>query len=210
MAMVLILEIPIAVTVLVLSLISFKTIKAIKHLGIGKSFWVPVFCSGIFFLFGSIMVIFSELGYSLTPYDSEVTVSIQLLAFCCLTYGIFTYSRKISKSLGEKLSFSAKVKESEPEKIEKVEKPSTPLRELFAEKRVAETNVACKHELGYLRTLPRRSHIPEECLGCHQIIECKYSAIKKTEKNQESSPERFSPDMTIAEDNLEEPAEKER
>jgi len=201
MVMALILEVPIALTAVVLSVVSLKTLKTIKHLGIGKSFWVPTLFSGIFFLLGAIAAILGDLGFTLTPYTAEVISGIRFLALCFLTYGVYTYSRKITKSLGEKLSLSAKIIEKEPQK--EAETPSR-LTELLTEKRVVETEIDCKHQLGYLRTLPRRTHIPEECLGCHQIIECKYSVVKKS-KNQQPSPE-----MTISDANLEEETTEEK
>lgn len=189
-----IIEIPIALTALVLSVVSFNTLRMIKHLGIGKSFWVPILFSGVLFLLGAIGATLSDFSFTFTPYSAEVISGIRFLALCFLTYGVYTYSRKITKSLGQKLALSTKAIEKEPEK--KAEKPSS-ISELLAEKTIAQTEVDCKHELGYLRTLPRRTHIPEECLGCHKIIECKYSIVKKPKKIQQPSP-----DMTVSDVNL--------
>jgi hypothetical protein len=40
---------------------------------------------------------------------------------------------------------------------------------------VQESAPECQHRLGYLRTLPKNAAIPDECLGCNRIIECKHS-----------------------------------
>lgn len=34
------------------------------------------------------------------------------------------------------------------------------------------TELSCTHEFGYLGTLPKNSKIPDECLGCMQIVKC--------------------------------------
>jgi hypothetical protein len=173
--MVLILEVPLACIAIVLSGISWRTLRSIKHLSVGKSFWIPVLLSGIFFFAGSILAILSDLGFSFTAHTVEVVSVSRLLALCFLVGGISTYSRKIAKNLGEKLTLP--VRTVEVESNEETE-TSESIIEQLGEKTV-EKKVDCKHQLGYLRTLPRRAHIPEECLGCHRIIECKYSIVKK-------------------------------
>jgi hypothetical protein len=65
--MTLILEVPLASIAIVLTLLSWKTLQAIKHLDVGKSFWIPVLSSGIFFFAGSVVAILGELGLSFTP-----------------------------------------------------------------------------------------------------------------------------------------------
>jgi hypothetical protein len=30
----------------------------------------------------------------------------------------------------------------------------------------------CYHDFGYLRTIPKKASIPNECLGCPKIVEC--------------------------------------
>ena len=196
--MVLILEVPLASIALVLSIVSLKTIKAIKHIGVGRSFWIPILCSSIFFFAGSIVAVISDLDFASAINNAEIVSGFRLVGLCCLAGGVYTYSRKITKNLGEQLTFMAKNVEKEPEKEKEA---STPLIELLAEKSTVETEVDCKHQLGYLRTLPRRAHIPEECLGCHQIIECKYSIVKKTKETRERPT---SPDMKISDINLKE------
>ena len=92
-----------------LAMLGLSTFKAIKHLDTGKSFWVPVFLSGAFFLIGSVFIIFREVNFSLTTETDEVVQISQLLALCVLMGGVFNYSRKVSKNLAEKFTIQEKV-----------------------------------------------------------------------------------------------------
>jgi hypothetical protein len=182
--MVLVLEVPLASIAVVLSAVSWKTLQTIKHLGVGKSFWIPVLCSGIFFFAGSIVAVLSDLGLSFTTYTAETIAVSRLLALCFLAGGVYTYSRKITMNLAEKLTPPAEATEEEPDKEVEASAPITAL----LDKKRPETEVNCKHQLGYLRTLPRHASIPEECAGCPQIIECKYSVVKKAQENSAACP----------------------
>jgi len=201
--MVLILEVSLAAIAIILSVVSLRTLRSIKHLSVGKSFWIPVLLSGVFFFAGSIVAILSELGLSFTV---EVVSVSRLLALCFLVSGVYMYSRKITKNLGEKFPLPARAVEAKTN--EETKSPES-IIERFNEKTV-EKEVDCKHHLGYLRTLPRRAHIPEECLGCHQIIECKYSIVKKA-KSAPSEPTASEtlPNMLFSDASLEEETAKE-
>lgn len=181
--MVLILEIPLASIAIVLSAVCWKTMQTIKHLGVGKSFWIPVLCSGIFSFAGSIMAILDDLGISFTTYTAETVSVSRLLALCFLAGAVYTYSRKITMNLAEKLTLPAETGEEESDK-----EVYTPITVMSEEKRTVPKEVHCRHQLGYLRTLPRRTPIPEECVCCHQIIECKYSLVKKAKENSAALP----------------------
>ena len=102
--MVLVLEVPLAAIAAVLSLVSWKTLRAIKHLDVGKSFWIPALLSGAFFLVGSAVAILDDLGLSFTIYMAEVAAVSKLLALCALVSGVYTYSTKIMKNLAEGLT----------------------------------------------------------------------------------------------------------
>jgi hypothetical protein len=41
----------------------------------------------------------------------------------------------------------------------------------------------CKYRFGYLRTLPKDASIPDECLSCDKIIDCKHSQVKTVESS---------------------------
>ena len=92
-----------ALVATVLGILGLGTFKTIKHLGIGKSFWVPVFISGIFFLLGSAVRIFHEFaveyGWSLTIYTDEIVRVSWLLALGILLGSIYNYSRKVKKAI---------------------------------------------------------------------------------------------------------------
>ena len=92
-----------ALVATVLGVLGLGTFKAIKHLGIGKSFWVPIFVSGVLFVFGSAVRIFHEfaveLGWSLTIYTEEIVRVSWLLALCILMGCIYNYSRKVKTAI---------------------------------------------------------------------------------------------------------------
>ena len=188
--MVLVLEVPLAAIALVLSLVSWKTLRAIKHLDVGKAFWIPVLLSGVFFLAGSVVAILNDLGLSFTTYIAEVVAVSRLLALCALVSGVYVYSRKITRNLAEKFTIptSAVALASSSEKVE-VSKSNL---ERVNQKTSAK-EVECKYEFGYLQTLPRSAAIPDGCLNCHQIIECKHSYLRKAgHKPEEPSSETAS------------------
>lgn len=179
--MVVAIEISIASIAIVISLVSWKTLKAIKHLDVGKSFWIPVLLSSFLFLTASTITILGDFGLSFVPYSVEIVSVSRLLAMCFLASGVYVYSRKITKNLLQNLTLEEKAVEAEP--IEEM-KPITFVTEELEKKKV-EVKFECKHEFGYLRTLPRQATIPEECFGCNQIIECKYASLKKAESDSE-------------------------
>jgi len=92
-----------ALVATVLGVLGLGTFKAIKHLGIGKSFWVPIFVSGLLFVFGSAVRIFHEfafeLGWSMTLYTDEIVRVSWLLALCILMGCVYNYSRKVKTAI---------------------------------------------------------------------------------------------------------------
>jgi len=180
--MALILEVPLASIAIILSVVSWKTLQAIKHLAVGKAFWIPMMLSGIFFFIGSIVAIFSDLGVSFTNSTDVISVS-RLLALCCLAGGVYAYSRKITKNLVEKFTIPVLQKE---DNLYGETMTSPSILSQFDEK-PPEKAFDCKHRLGYLRSLPRGTLIPKECEGCNKIIDCKFSIVKET-KNKPATP----------------------
>ena len=179
--MVLILQIVIASTAVALILLSLKTLQAIKYLGVGKSFWMPVAVSGFLFFFGSIIAILFELNFSLIEYTNEVVQISQLFALCILVSGVYSYSRKITKDLGEKFTLTDKAAKADHtfEMETRVIAPPTDTRErLMKENFRKESEHGCRYQFGYLRTLPTDAPIPDECLSCDKIIKCKHSSAK--------------------------------
>jgi hypothetical protein len=172
------LEVPLASIAVILSVVSFRTLRAMKHLSVGKSFWFPMLFSGICFFAASITAILNELGLLPISYITEVVSTSRLLAICFLAGGVYTYSRKITKNLLEKLPLPEGTSEVSLESTEETKPPQSIIERL--DEKAIDEEVTCKHELGYLRTLTKLAHIPEECLGCHRVIECKYSISNAT------------------------------
>jgi len=106
--LILVSDVVFALVAAILCILGLSTSKAIKHLGIGKSFWIPVSVSGALFLIGSIVRIFHqvavelgsliflpvELG-SLTINTEEIVHVSWLLAICILMFSIYNYSKKV-------------------------------------------------------------------------------------------------------------------
>jgi hypothetical protein len=181
--LILVFEVVFALIAAILSILSLKTWKAIRHLGVGKSFWIPVFMSSVFFIVGSIVTIFHEVNFSLTNNTDEIAHVSRLLALSILVCGIYSYSRKVKQNLTKEYSISGKEESLEIEApIEESLETEAPLQEKkVQESRKAETAPECKHRFGYLQTLPRNAPIPNECLNCDRIIECKHSLVNKLE-----------------------------
>lgn len=195
------LEVPLAAIALLLSLVSWKTLRTIKHLNVGKSFWIPILLSGAFFLAGSVVAILNDLSLSFTTYMTEVVAVSDLIALCVLLSGIYTYSRKITKNLAEKFTLPASTAAIAFDE-EKVEVSESNLGR--ANEKTSEKDVECKHKFGYLQTLPRSAAIPDDCLNCHKIIECKHVYLRRTERKPTPASSETAPDMMISEADLEE------
>lgn len=101
--LIIVLDILFAMVAAVLGILSLGTFKSIKHLGIGKSFWVPLFLSGILFVIGSAVRVFHafavEYGWLATAYSEEITRVSWLLAIGILSGSIYSYSRKVKTSI---------------------------------------------------------------------------------------------------------------
>jgi hypothetical protein len=97
------LDILFALVAAVLGILGLGTFKSIKHLGIGKSFWMPVFLSGILFVLGSAVRIFHEFvveyGWGVVTYTDEVVQISWLLAIGILFGSIYSYSRKVKTAI---------------------------------------------------------------------------------------------------------------
>lgn len=171
----------IASIAVVLIITSLKTLQVIKYLGVGKSFWMPVAVSGFFFFFGSVIAILFELNFALTEFTDEVVQASRLLALCILVGGVYSYSRKVTRNLGENFTLAEKaVKEDTTDEIEiPVTAPSMAVRKKpMQESSHNESERECRHKFGYLRTRRADAPIPDECLSCGRIIECKHSSTK--------------------------------
>ena len=189
--MVLIFEIPLASLAITLCVISWKTMQKIKHLAVGRSFWLPILSSGILFFAASFVAILVDLGFSFTAYAVEIVSISRLLALCFLAGGVYAYSRTITKNLVQGINLAVKPVGKE---VEENTESSTLIIERMNET-AKKKEPDCKHEFGYLRTLKKQAEVPEECLSCHHVIECKFSQTKSECK---SEMDLTSPDTMIS------------
>ncbi len=122
--------------------------------------------SGTFFLFGSVFRILGEiaveLDLSLTINTDEIIHVSWLLALCLLMGSIYSYSRRV-KTIRTIPVLEEKVKE-----MTRVAVPEEKVKESLEK----EAPKVCKHQFGYLETFPKDASVPDECLGCHRIVEC--------------------------------------
>jgi Ca2+/Na+ antiporter len=155
----------------ILSLIGLSTLKAIRHLGIGRSFWAPVSMSGILFLLGSVVRLLHEFVAELDP---SLIVSVSwLLALCSLVISIYNYSRKAKTEAHT--HYYEMDSNSQPRLITHLPKPESKKRPVKQKNRRGVP--MCPHHLGYLAEIPKDASIPEECMTCTQMLACKNVSI---------------------------------
>lgn len=179
-------DIAFAIVAAILSLLSWHTLKTIRHLRIGRSFWIPTFVSGVVFLVGSIFAILHETNLQLTTITSEVVHVSQILALCILVGGIYSYSRKVKGSLTNRFSVqegkdrnNIKTGTQEGLTIE------VPRQRKVPESSKVEAASVCKRQFGYLRMLPIGAVVPNECLNCSRLMECRYSSPEVAQAQKE-------------------------
>ena len=155
--------------------LGWNTLKAIKYLNVGKLFWIPIFLSSVLFAVSSLITILNDVFFSLTI-AFEIEQISQLIALCFLSVGIFSYSKMIKRNIPEKNI----VPDDSPMQKRK-NTPYSPLttsiyHEKDAPNKVQErTSSECNHQVGYLATFPANASLPEECLSCNKVMECKQS-----------------------------------
>ena len=155
--------------------LGWNTIKAIKYLNVGKLFWIPILVSSVLFAVSSLITILNDVFLSLTT-AFEIEQLTQLIALCFMSIGIFSYSKIIKRNIPEKNII--------PEEIPTQESKNSlysPLTSSVYHKKDASNNFQkrtsseCEHEVEYLTTFPANASLPEECLSCSKIMECKQS-----------------------------------
>jgi hypothetical protein len=158
-----------------LCVLGWNTFKNIRRLNMGKSFWIPVFVSGLFFSIGSIITIFNEVGLSFTI-TNEIVQFSQLTALCFISGGIYAYSKNIRKNLLEKLIIpETNFAENDKMEVGIMPTPSFDNRTVTSNNLRVKTSSVCNHQFGYLATFPINTSFPEECVSCAKITECKHS-----------------------------------
>jgi hypothetical protein len=211
--LVLVLEIAVAAIAAALILLSLKTLQSIKHLGIGKSFWTPVAVSGFLFFFGSVVAILFELNFTLMPYTDEVVQISRLLALGILVAGVFSYSRRVTRNLGETFRVPVRAVKADAEPDEEAEEPVSPepayqhaYQEPVQEEAVTEEPV--QQERAYPDVPAGRVEPPaesiherviEEGLETEAVQECKYKFgyLRTLSKDASIPDECYSCDRII-------------
>lgn len=130
------LDIMFALVAAVLGILAHGTFKSIKHLGAGKSFWVPIFVSGILFVFGSVVRIFHafaiEYGWVVMNYTDVIIRISWLIAITIIFASIFNYSRKVKITIramnpqAEKEAELTGLKKQTDDLLKEIEKLKTP------------------------------------------------------------------------------------
>lgn len=202
--MILAFEIVFAALAAILSVLSLATLSAIRRLGVGKSFWIPMFLSGVLFVVGSTLTMLSEVGISFMAQTLEVVGISRILALCLLVGGVYSYSNKVKGSLHEEFIIPEQliqerrtVETVDQDIAEAVDEDTVevvaPIQEehLHSERidedSEREPASVCRYQLGYLRTLPKNAPIPDECLGCSRVIECKHSLVETSENRSRTT-----------------------
>ena len=158
-----------------LCVLGWNTLKAIKYLNVGRLFWIPILLSSVLFAVSSLITILNDAFFSLTI-AFEIEQISQLIALCFLSVGIFSYSKIIKRNIPEK---NIVPEDSTMQKRKNT--PYSPLTtSIYHEKDASNqfqkrTSSECNHEVGYLATLPANASLPEECLSCSKVMECKQS-----------------------------------
>ncbi len=176
-------DIAFALAAVLVIIIGLSTLKAVKHLGIGKSFWIPVSASGVLFLVGSLFTILNavavELNLSPMTWTDQLVHFSWVFALCFLMVSIFSYSRKV-KTEARTVYYEVDSEmqpqlKPEPPKAEKKKKKKLLAKppSLEAEKDIP----SCPHYFGYLSKIPEGASVPQECLTCQRMLECRNQSI---------------------------------
>jgi hypothetical protein len=158
-----------------LCVLGWSTLKTIKYLNVGKTFWIPVFLSGLLFSISSTITILNDAVLALTT-AVEIAQITQLIALCALSIGIYSYSKTIRKNIPEKY-IVPKANSAQNDKLESYISSTHCSDKSTVTSNNMRTEIAsgCNHEIGYLRTFPTNASLPEECLSCNKVMECKKS-----------------------------------
>jgi hypothetical protein len=202
---VLVLEIAVATVAVALILLSLRTLQAIKHLGVGKSFWTPVAVSGFLFFFGAVVATLFELNFTLMPYTDEVVQVSRLLALGILVVGVYSYSSRVTRNLGEKFRIPVRAVKADVEASEDEEEEEAPAT---AENATPEPVEPIYQEPAYpdvpagpveppAESIPDR--IIQQTLEADSTQECKYKFgyLRTLPKNAPIPDECYSCDKVI-------------
>jgi len=117
---------------------------------------------------------------SMFPIDSSLLIAILIVT----TISAYIL---ILKKLKPKSILTNKIPKQDP----KTNVPETRKKDKNVEKKILDTTQskeygsACSQHFGYLGTLPKNASLPDECLGCPNIIKClTRKRIKKSPAKQ--------------------------
>lgn len=141
-----------------------------------------MFASGVIFLAGSVVEILNGLDFWSLPMVNEIVQISRIIALCTLIVGVYSYSSQITKNLAENFTAPPRFAKATLEVEEADSDETPPIQErLDQEPPRAASAQGCQYQLGYLRTLAKDAPIPDECLSCDKIIECRHSLVKAPE-----------------------------
>jgi hypothetical protein len=108
------------------------------------------------------------LSFELSVIDIVLVIAIIVI--------LLLYAMKTpAKNVVEQKLLHGKEKPSEESKT-RVTMPKTSKRKEPVDESPGENSVKCPHHLGYLKTLPLGSTVPEECYVCPQMMRCLFSS----------------------------------
>jgi len=105
----------------------------------------------------------------------EIEQVTQLIALCFLSVGIFSYSKIIRRNIPEKNIVPEDIPTHKNKTSPYVSKTSPIDYKGNVSGNFQSETSECNHEVGYLATFPANATLPEKCLSCHKVIECKQS-----------------------------------
>jgi hypothetical protein len=157
-----------------LCVLGWNTLKAIKYLNIGKLFWIHIFLSSVLFAVCSLVTILNDMFLSSTL-AFEIEQVTQLVALCFLSVGIFSYSKIIRRNIPEKNIVPEDIPTQKSKTSPYVSKTNSVDHKRSVSDNFQTETPECNHEAGYLATFPANASLPEECLSCNKVMECKQS-----------------------------------
>ena len=144
-------------------------------MNVGKLFWIPILLSSVLFAISSLITILNDAFLSLTV-AFEIDQIIQLIALCSLSVGVYSYSRTIKMNIPKKYIIPEDMPKQKSENS-----PYSPITTSVYNEKESSSNFQkrtpseCNFQLGYLGSFPANASLPQECLNCNKIMECKKS-----------------------------------
>jgi len=114
------------------------------------------------------------------PVDPNLLITI--LIFAIIPVYVLILKKLRSEST---LAKNVAKKDSNTQDPKNMKKDKSTGKEIPKTAQAKQSGSACSHHFGYLRTLPKNAPLPDECLGCLNIIEClTHARIKKSRVKQ--------------------------